>query len=372
MTLLRMTPLFFFVAGSISFACMTDSTKLSTKHQIKKFLSHNKRKPANAIPKFAESATLLSLESKLGNLLLANNAKFVVLSIPTVIQKSSYHPFGDGQSNAKLNLGLLWKEKDFPVVGVQETVSGKSVRKYIFHPSLNIKEYQEIQVKDGWYKVQPKGWKDYFYFSFETSTLSLNEFIKAIPETYRTFSKNRIAPNIAKIAKATGAEGFKNLGEGYNSTSWYADSVHGVFPDANGAKTALGGVLTWGIVDKNFGPFKNLYTCFEARNIALENSTGVPSGAGWHLIGDAAETVLNNLENLALPVATGRTHSFSESAFGFTESITATWLQTDEVLISQNGNFHWYLNPYESTVCTEIWVHNCIPNTSNNWGFNCQ
>ncbi len=211
-----------------------------------------------------------------------------------------------------------------------------------------------------------------FYFSFETLTLGLSEFLKGIPEKYRTFSKNRIAPNIGKIAKGSGADKFKNLGEGYNSDPWYADSVHGLFPDASGVKTALGGMLTWGIVDKQYGPFKNLYTCFEARNIAQEKVLGVPSGAGWHLIGDAAETVLNNLENLPLPVATGRTHSFSHAAYGLSESVTAVWLQMDEVLVSENGNFHWYLNPYETTVCSEIWVHNCIPNISNNWGFNCQ
>jgi hypothetical protein len=51
--------------------------------------------------------------------------------------------------------------------------------------------------------------------------------------------------------------------------------VHGLFPDASGAKTALGGVLTWGIVDKQYGPFKNLYTCFESRNIDQEKATGV-------------------------------------------------------------------------------------------------
>jgi len=372
MTLIRIIPLILLVAGSISFACMTSGGKLSSKEQIKKFLSAEKRKPSNDIPKFGSSGASQSLESKLGNWLLEMESKSLVISIPAILQKSSYHPFGDGQSNAKLSLGTSWTQSDFPVIGAQKTESGKSVRKYIFHPSLNITDYQEISVGNGWYKVQPKGWKDSFYFSFETSTLSLDDFLKGIPPKYRTFSKNRIAPNIAKVAKGAGVDGFKNLGEGYNSESWYADSVHGRFPDANGAQTALGGVLTWGIVDKQFGPFKNLYTCFEARNIAQEKVTGIPSGAGWHLIGDAAETVLNNLENSRIPVAVGRTHSFTQAAYGMTESITATWLQTDEVLVSESGTFHWYLNPYESPVCTEIWVHNCVPNISNNWGFNCQ
>lgn len=351
---------------------MTNSGGLSSKEQIKKFLSNEKRKPASSIQKFADASPSQSLESRLGNWLLEMESNSLVISIPAVIQKSSYHPFGDGQSNAKLSLGSSWTQNEFPVVGAQKTESGKTTRKYIFHPSLNVTDYQETSAGNGWYKVQPKGWTDSFYFNFETSTLSVGEFLKGIPEKYRTFSKNRIAPNIAKIAKGAGANGFKNLGEGYNAEPWFSDNVHGRFPEANGDKTALGGVLTWGIVDKQFGPFKNLYTCFEARNIAQEKQTGIPSGAGWHLIGDAAETLLNNLETSRIPVAVGRTHSFNGAAYGLTESITAKWLQSDEVLVSEKGTFHWYLNPYESSVCTEIWVHNCVPNLSNNWGFNCQ
>lgn len=372
MSFLKCVPIFVVVFSSISFACMTSGTKLSDRKQIKTFLVTGKRKPASEIPQFAESAQAQSLEAKLGNLLLTNNAKSTVLSIPAIIQNSSYRPFGDGQSNAKLSLGKSWNLSDFPVVGIQELVSGKPTRRYLFHQNLNVKDYQESQIDEGWYRVQPNGWKDSFYFSFETSTLGLNDFLNGIPTQYRTFSKNRVAPNLAKIAKGIGASGLKNLGEGYNSDPWYADSVHGLFPDASGVKTALGGVLTWGIVDKKFGPFKNLYTCFEPRNIAQENATGVPSGAGWHLIGDAAETILNNLENSALPVATGRSHAFSNAAYGLSESVTAVWLQSDEVMVSPKETFHWYLNPFETTVCTEIWVHNCVPNISNNWGFNCQ
>ncbi len=304
-------------------------------------------------------------------MLLANNAESTVLSLPVTLEKSTYHPFGDGQSNAKLNLGTNWKQNDFPVVGIQKMVAGNSTRDYVFHPSLNITDYKETPMPDGWYKVQPKGWTDTFYFSYKTSTLGLNKFLSGIPEAYRTFSKNRIAPNIAKLPKGSGSADFENLGEGYNSKPWLADNVHGLFPNDSGSKTALGGVQTWGIVDKQFGPFKNLYTCFEARNIVQEKATGVPSGAGWHLIGDAAETVLNNLENLAIPVAVGQTHSFPQTAYGLSESITATWLQADQVLVGPKGTFHWYLNPYESTVCTEIWVHNCVPDLANNWGFKC-
>ncbi len=134
---------------------MTQEAKVSSKHQIQKFLSKEKRKPAQTIQNFADSASSQSFESKLGNLMLANTGKAIVLSIPVIIQKSSYRPFGDGQSNAKLSLGSSWKQNDFPVVGIQETASGKSTRKYIFHSSLNVTNYQETQVGGDWYKVQP-------------------------------------------------------------------------------------------------------------------------------------------------------------------------------------------------------------------------
>jgi hypothetical protein len=362
----------FFLSAPYSRACMTSGASSNSTIFLEKFRKTDQRKLANEIPLFADQSTQFSLESKLGNLLLKNNSRQIVLSVPAVIQKSSFHPFGDGQSNSKLSFGPHWKQNEFPVVGVQETVEGKSSRKYLFHPSLKITDYSESLVNGSWYKVQPKGWADSFYFSFETSVLKVNDFLAGIPLQYRTFSQNRVAPNLAKIAKSSGVQGFTNLGEGYNAQAWYSDNVHGFFPDSNGSKTAVGGVITWGIVDKKFGPFKNLYTCFEARNKKEEKLTGAPSGAGWHLIGDAAETLFNNLETKPLPIAKGRSHGFSEPAYELTESLTATWLQTDEVLVSEKGTFHWYLNPYESTVCTEIWVHNCVPNLTNNWGFNCQ
>lgn len=163
----------------------------------------------------------------------------------------------------------------------------------------------------------------------------------------------------------------KDLGAGYNKDPWPAANVHGLFPNANGSKTAIGGVLTWGIVNNSQGPFKHLYTCFEGRNLSEESKTGVPSGAGWHHIGDAGETLLNTLETAEIPVAVGRSHNNNDSAYKLTETVTATWLKPEEALVSLQGTFHWYLNPSEAAVCTEIWVHNCVSDLTNNWGFNC-
>lgn len=206
--------------------------------------------------------------------------------------------------------------------------------------------------------------------------MPITEFIKGIPAEYRTFPPGRQAPNVAQISKTNAyAQLFESdLGPGFNSKKeWRSDNVHGIFPGPEGAVTAIGGVTTWGVATEKhqipaLGPFKYLYTCFDPRNPIQESKLGVPSGAGWHYVGDAAESVLNSLGQNSLPFAIARTHGKSNSLMGLTETITAMWVASEEVQVTQQGEFHWYLNPYEQPVCTEIWVHNCVPNLSNNWG----
>ena len=167
-----------------------------------------------------------------------------------------------------------------------------------------------------------------------------------------------------------------DLGPGFNKTAWPFDNVHGRFPDKNGEATANGSVQTWGIKTKKDekGSFKNLYTCFEARNLELENDnsqpSGIPSGAGWHRIGDPAETLINNLSSKPIVFCVARSHGKNRSSYEFSEAITVFWLSSDSVQVTRQGDFHWYLNPYEEDLCTEIWVQNCVPSWNNNWGFN--
>ena len=161
------------------------------------------------------------------------------------------------------------------------------------------------------------------------------------------------------------------------SIPWPADNVHGRYPNNGdvGAKvTAIGGVTTWGTATEvgqrpANGPWKYLYTCFDPRNVENEKEEWVPSGAGWHFVGDPAETVLNTLSTAHIPFAIGRTHSNANPAGGFTETITAMWVEPGGVQITRQGEFHWYVIPYDQHVCTEIWVHPCVPSLTNNWGF---
>jgi hypothetical protein len=367
-----------------SLGCAVPTASKTSLKKIDKIFAQKKRSMASSeIKPFAENHPNPSWESRLGNVLLnyqLSRVGRVTLSIPARLKRSSHKPFGDEQSNAKMDLDSTWSQStDFPVVGIESVQSGKVKRIYLFDKSLNVKNYSEKLLTDGWIEVTPINWKNSFYFNFQTGILPIRQFVTGIPEAYRTFPKNRIAPNIAKIEKANAFDQLKNtdLGLGYNKTAWFNDNVHGRFPTEDGEVTARGGVVTWGIKTNSNeeGSFKNLYTCFQARDVNLESdkklSVGVPSGAGWHNVGNAAESVLNDLNENPIPFAVGRTHGKTNTAYGMEETITAIWLQTDEIQVTRQGEFHWYLNPYEENVCTEIWVHNCLPDLNNSWGMNC-
>jgi hypothetical protein len=298
-------------------------------------------------------------EGKLANLLLDLPNETAVISIPAVILKSDHHPFPDQQTNAKL-------QTDFLAVGIQTG----SFRKYNFDSKLKIGEYKEVNLGNGWYQVTPKGWNDSFYFNFDTSSLEIDRFLAGIPVNLRTFSQGRVAPDPARIGNENSLTVLKQKqkGEGYNEKPYENDNVHAHFPNENGEKTAVGGVLTWAI-EKPFSSFKHLYTCFEARNLQKEKQHNVPSGAGWHRIGDSGESILNTLEKSPIPVAIARSHN---SRSLYSEAVTAFWLRPGEVFVAPRNVFHWFVNPYPKDVCAEIWVHNCVPGPNNNWGFNCQ
>lgn len=53
---------------------------------------------------------------------------------------------------------------------------------------------------------------------------------------------------------------------------------------------------TW-VTQPPQAPLKTVYSCWSPRNLVDEARFGVPSGAGWHLIGDPAETIFNNLRS---------------------------------------------------------------------------
>jgi hypothetical protein len=225
--------------------------------------------------------------------------------------------------------------------------------------------------------VKPSGWSDSFIFDFRTSRIPVPEFLDGIPKALRTFGDSQVAPDPLRLAGKNTFARIQNLDfpSGYNEKPYRAENVHGLFPEKDRfLATALGGVLSWVANARPFAPFKHIYTCFDARSKKLELQRQVPPGAGWHQIGDAAESLLNTLEEgLTFPVLIGRTVAPKDLtlAYNFTETITGSWIEPNEVFVTLKNDFHAYNNPLEREICTEIWVHNCEPNFFNSWGFNC-
>ncbi|MEZ4741132.1 MAG: hypothetical protein R3B45_01565 [Bdellovibrionota bacterium] len=192
-----------------------------------------------------------------------------------------------------------------------------------------------------------------------------------------------------------------------------ACNVHGNFkkldhpenPDSSQYDpTSVGRNWTW-VADPNGGyagadtvPFKILYTCFEERRLHhpvekdldcsglarnSEEEAGVPSGSGWHKIGDPAETLFNSLERVPLLVAAGFERPSERSgnlppsgtyAYGLKDVATARWLWPGEAFLTANSekdssghevkNFHWFLFHADRETCTVEWVHPKRPDDS--------
>jgi hypothetical protein len=197
-------------------------------------------------------------------------------------------------------------------------------------------------------------------------------------------------------------------------TPFMPPNIHATFPE-NGKMvyTSTGMGWTWLIEKENKTPFKILYTCFDARhpeneiNPAVKNSDvtasgTVPSGGGWHLIGDHAETIFNSLEDVPITVGFAIKNPFPKDllkgelagftfAHGFTDFATIRRLRPGEALVTARGSgwsnreykdvkerangelidqsqFHWFFFEYNRPVCTVEWVHPCLPKDA---GFRC-
>ncbi|NDE18419.1 hypothetical protein EBZ80_26270 [bacterium] len=281
--------------------------------------------------------------------------------------------------------------------------------------------------------VQPTGWTSYFPVDFRYPVYSKSELEKAAQDAKVRISNDRPAydpEGILARSKArnlsaaqllldltTGPDNkHKALGPGWNEEHYFVPEIHARYPeggrDGNGVsvrETATGTGLTWVApmppANPHF-PFKNLYTCFEGRNIQNETSKGLPSGGGFHEIGDAAETIINSVEEAPVIVgmATGvpwpTPPDNGEFAWGLTDVVTVRWLMPGEGLVTPAGdqtwaedapwrprhdqdplrgtgadggrNYHWFIFQHDRFVCTQEWVHNCIPKASNFLGLKCE
>lgn len=314
------------------------------------------------------------------------NLRDVIMTIPAQLIQSTYFPFGDGQSNAHLTYGPFWKIPAPIVILKREFYKNGSIKDIvIWHPSLGLSSdpaKMDYVPMGPWIFFKPKAWKDWFVGSFSIEVYN----IPMVSRSFPTLRLNGKFPDPENIHSESGPSSLVKIqnhrwGSGYNSKPYISNNVHGVFPIGNNQfiQTAVGGGSTWVVKLDQQARYKHLYTCFDERKLSDEAKTGTPTGAGWHLIGDPAESILNSLEQSYLPLAVSYPYAYAGSlpqvgaklAFGLTDVIVAKRLKPGEMLLTRKGSMHWYVNPTNAPFCSEIIVHNCEPNLNNSWGINC-
>ncbi len=281
--------------------------------------------------------------------------------------------------------------------------------------------------------VKPKAWDSVFPIDFRMPVYSTADLVKAAGPS-RTVGLSPLDPlQIGQRSKNETKSSELVLLENSYSSAWkkndsggnvfHNDSIHGEFHRVQPAaadpgkacnckvhpsnencpgssvdtiKTAVGGGLTWFVERGADSTFKNLYTCFDPRSPAQEAKFSVPSGGGWHEIGDAAETVINSIESAPVLVgfATGLPWPTPPDqlkfAWGLSDVASVRLLQPGEGLVTPAGdrtwdedknfrqnqnpcsrgsepsgggrNYHWFAFQSDAPVCTQEWVHNCRPN----------
>lgn len=342
----------------------------------------------------------------------------VVVAAPVDLQDSGYHPYGDGQSNARIELPRFTGKPLPPIIASLVTFSNssKSVVIRIAAPIASGATGVEIKGKsekgeqtlklegvlhDGdimveWrlesdFAIEQLGvvtlrpfpnYHDWFPLTFRHPVKTQSEMIDSIyPEASRVFPDGKSILDSERIkAQSQGNSPFQTLlGHSFPEPRWnnkpyIPEPIHGNFGSASGQATAVGKGWTWVAEKGHDAPFKVLYTCFDARQDAQEAQFGVPSGGGWHRIGDPAETIFNSLENVPILVGTGfenpaigQVDSFS---FHLSDVVTIRWLNPGEALVTARPDFHWFAFQFPRPVCTEEWVHPCVP-SKNNPDFRC-
>ena len=427
----------------------------------------------------------------------------VLVSIPVKFRdNNNVHPYGDGQSNARVIFNDAWPHKTAPFrSGLVRNLNGTSVIIFEFSPDLGLKQ-EKIEIgyrndrgdlqklileahksANGWltanwtslpqdlywgktvdsaapdsgsalgytFFVRPSpNFDDWFPVTFKHPWTTIAKMTATVPSDLKSFKNNSTVPSPSNlsdpmnIAQKTDRDPFPfdlayDLGMQKKwprafipaDRSYFpACNVHGNFSSQNHPDnpsssefdpTAVGRNWTW-VADPQscypqgcdpnhpqyYGgaetvPFKILYTCFEERRLHRptgndpdcsglsrnsEEDTGVPSGGGWHKIGDPAETLFNSLERTPILVSAGferpseRLGVIPPSgtyAFGLSDVAVARWLWPGEAFLTANSakdsigheakNFHWFLFHADREVCTVEWVHPKRPDDSHSAKF---
>ena len=374
----------------------------------------------------------------------------VMVSVPLTMVStgSEARVYGDGQTNATMHFSPSWPHKTPQLVASLLVFKGKRQLQLRFSSKLDIKtpevtivsypagttqkdnvkldrEEGSNDLKATWdvpsaltfgnvenayvLWVTIKDWNHSFPLDFRFPIYKIDTLAKAAGSA-KTAGKSPLDPlGIRERVKKNGTFAQAELMNTNFSEEWLRvngspilpnDSIHG---EVKGVKTAVGGGYTSLVLRGQNSTFKNLYSCFDPRNLAAESTHGVPSGGGWHEIGDAAETILNNLEDG--PVLVGYASGAPQQngpdgkgvAFDNKDIATYRLLRPGEAMTTRAGNTTWkedadwrakrdgsqrgkdksgagrnyhtfsFTTPKDHT-CAQIWVHPCLPTETNRLG----
>lgn len=351
-----------------------------------------------------------------------------IVAMPVHMLNSNFYEFGDGQANVAPSFES-WSESRPPVVATLLKLSGGGLKMVLLadHALPNsdatwdasftvngqtrtvslpitrnsagdgIAEW-DVPAELGWDDprstqvvfVHPHTWGDWFPIMFRFPVRSIPSLKSEIMPGFQTFADGGDVQDHEGVSMQThpgSGTPFQRLSahtfsSAYNQMPFTPTDIHAQFPYMNhDYVTGVGMGWTW-VANVPAAPFKIMYTCFDKRNPQAEATApdgGVPSGGGWHRIGDNAETVLNDLEADPLVLgsaiadpANGATPTGGFS-YGLTDVATVRWVKPGEAFVTpkavdQHFNYHWYFFAGDKPVCTEEWVHPCRPT---NYGFAC-
>lgn len=388
-----------------------------------------------------------------------NGIKDVYVSAPVQFQFTGERVYGDGQTNTELSFGS-WTEKEPPVIAILAVMrDGRRHVTFKFSKKLPLKNPQisvisspgiagspvrtdvvklaigADAVRGEWdapnglqfgdlqtarvFWVKPDGWDSAFPFDFRQPVFSVPQLLNAagasktagqsVLDPLGIYRKSQQLHQVSKLTLTNETYGPEWFRDEHGQVHLRNEPIHGaIHPNGGNVPTAVGGGDTWFVPQGPGSAFKNLYTCFDQRNPAKEAVAGVPSGGGWHEIGDAAETIVNDLENAPIPVGFGTGMPFASPPAGLTFAYDLTDVATMRLLLPGEGlmtpagkrtwsedatfrqtqhhdwgprgldrnaradrNYHWFIFPANVPVCTQEWVHNCVPTYANQLGLAC-
>ena len=357
-----------------------------------------------------------------------------IVAVPVKMQNSGFREFGDGQANAAPSFEW-WHESRPPLLAtLVRFKSGPATVSFRLDHALPIPTgdfdvrylvagaptvVRLTAQKDGsgdwradWtlppeadlgdprfsttFLVHPANWADWFPLWFRFPVRPIADLLATVPQGLRSFTDGGgIVDHEGASIQSTGFQGqsvlarlFAHDFRGQYSGPFQPASIHATFPwNGHTYTTGVGVGWTW-VANQPPAPFKILYSCFEHRRPDEEAAApdgGVPSGGGWHRIGDPAETVLNDLEDGPIALGSAMSYPIPGSllpsggfAYNLSDVATVRFVQPGEAFITPSGgsftdgngttwdqsNFHWYFFQQSRDVCTEELVHPFRPTAS--------